>query len=99
MKYTIFLRSKHNLWLIKFFGQDWYCLLMEERKITNKDLVFGRRLQRVRKRMGLTQEQLADKTRLSTTFVGLVETGRRRPSLKSLQKIADALGVSIKELF
>lgn len=72
---------------------------MEERKTTNKDLVFGRRLQRVRKRFGFTQEKLAEKTRLSTTFIGLIETGRRRPSLKSLQKIADALGVNIKELF
>lgn len=72
---------------------------MEDRKTTNKDLVFGRRLQRVRKRMGFTQEKLAEKTRLSTTFIGLIETGRRRPSLKSLQKIADVLGVNIKELF
>jgi transcriptional regulator with XRE-family HTH domain len=72
---------------------------MEERKTPNKDLVFGRRLQRVRKRMGFTQEKLAEKTRLSTTFIGLIETGRRRPSLKSLQKIADALGINIKELF
>lgn len=72
---------------------------MEDRKVTNKDLIFGRRLQRVRKRMHFTQEKLANETRLSTTFIGLIETGRRRPSLKSLQKIADTLGVNIKELF
>ena len=72
---------------------------MEDRKVTNKDLVFGRRLQRVRKRMNFTQEKLADEVRLSTTFIGLIETGRRRPSLKSLQKIAVVLGVNIKELF
>lgn len=72
---------------------------MEDRKVTNKDLKFGRKIQRVRKGVGLTQEQLADATRLSTTFIGLIETGRRKPSLKTLQKIASALKVDIKDLF
>lgn len=72
---------------------------MEDRKITKKDLQFGRKLQRVRKKAGYTQEKLADATHLSTTFIGLVETGKRRPSLKTLQKIAPVLGVGIKDLF
>lgn len=72
---------------------------MEDRKITKKDLQFGRKLQRVRKNAGLTQEKLADLTKRSTTFIGLIETGRRRPSMKTLQKIASALNINIKELF
>lgn len=72
---------------------------MEDRKITNKDLQFGRKLQRARKKSSITQEKLADATRLSTTFIGLIETGRRRPSIKTLQKIASALNINIKELF
>lgn len=72
---------------------------MEDRKITKKDLQFGRKLQRVRKKAGLTQEKLADLTKRSTTFIGLIETGRRRPSMKTLQKIASALNINIKELF
>lgn len=67
-------------------------------KITNKDIRFAKRLQRVRKQAGLTQEELADKCSLSTTFIGLLETGRRKPSFKSLQKIASALGVKAKDL-
>lgn len=72
---------------------------MEERKITGKDLSFGKKLQKARKKGGLTQEKLADATRLSTTFIGLIETGRRKPSLKTLQKISSALKVDIKDLF
>lgn len=72
---------------------------MEDRKITKKDLQFGRKLQRVRKKAGLTQEKLADLTKRSTTFIGLIETRRRRPSMKTLQKIASALNINIKELF
>lgn len=72
---------------------------MEDRKVTNKDLKFGRKLQRVRKNIGLTQEKLAEATRLSTTFIGLLEIGQRRPSIKTLQKIASALKVDVKDLF
>ena len=72
---------------------------MEERKITNKDLKFGRRLKRTRRKAGLTQEKLAETTKLSTTFIGLLETGRRKPSMKTLQKIASALGINVKDLF
>lgn len=72
---------------------------MEDRKITKKDLLFGRKLQKVRKGVGFTQEKLADKTGLSTTFIGLIETGKRRPSMKTLQKISSALNVNMKDLF
>jgi len=69
-----------------------------EHKITKKDLRFAKRLKKARRSVGLTQEQLADKTNLSTTFIGLLETGRRKPSLKSLQKIASTLGFKAKDL-
>ncbi|MDD4382545.1 MAG: helix-turn-helix transcriptional regulator [Candidatus Shapirobacteria bacterium] len=72
---------------------------MEDRKVTNKDLKFGKRLQRVRKSAGFTQEKLAEGTRLSTTFIGLLEIGQRRPSMKTLQKIASTLKVDVKDLF
>lgn len=72
---------------------------MEDRKVTNKDLKFGKRLRKVRKLAGMTQEKLAEATRLSTTFIGLLEIGQRRPSIKTLQKIASALKVDMKDLF
>lgn len=72
---------------------------MENRKVTQKDLKFGRRLQKLRKDRGLTQEQLAEATRLSTTFIGLLEIGVRKPSLKTLQKISSVLKIDIKEIF
>jgi len=72
---------------------------MEDRKATIKDVKFGRKLQRIRKTTSITQEKLAEITRLSTTFIGLLEIGKRRPSVKSLQKIASALGIGIKDLF
>lgn len=71
---------------------------MKGQKITQKDLSFGRRLQRLRKKADLTQEELSYKTNLSVTFIGLLETGKRRASIKSLQKIATALKLRVRDL-
>lgn len=67
-------------------------------KITKKEARLGKQIKKYRKLAGLTQERLADKVRVSTTHIGLIETGKRRVSLKTLQKIASAVGVKVKEL-
>ncbi len=71
---------------------------MKPARFTQKDLAFSKRLQKIRKKIDITQEELATKTGLSTTFIGLLETGKRRASLKTLQKISSALGVKANEL-
>ena len=45
----------------------------------------------VRKRLGLTQTELARRIGEFPEFVGMVEAGRRRPGLDKLVKWADAL--------
>lgn len=67
-------------------------------KTTKKDLLLGKRISRMRKKAGLTQEKLAEKINISTTHIGLVETGKRRLSLKTLQKVALAIGVKARNL-
>ena len=67
-------------------------------KTTQKDLAFGRRLAKLRKKVNITQEKLAERSNLSTTFIGLLEIGKRRGSIKSLQKIASVLGVKVRDL-
>lgn len=59
----------------------------------------GARIKELRIRRALTQEELAEKTGLSVTFIGLMERGVNLPSLKTCQKIARALGVTLDELF
>ncbi len=72
---------------------------MSGTRLTNKDIEIANRIRRLRKKKELTQEQLAEKVHVSTTHIGLVETGKRRASLKTLQRIASALGVKLKDLF
>ena len=68
-------------------------------KVTEQDYRLGRKIQKIRKSEGITQERLAEKMRVSTTFIGYVETGYRRPNLKMIYKIARVLGVRVKDIF
>ena len=47
---------------------------------------------------GLTQEALAHEAGIDRTFVGLLETGRRQPTLSVLFALAGALGVKPEKL-
>ena len=42
----------------------------------------------------LRQEDLAEKTDLTTNYIGMVERGEKIPSLETFIKIVNALGVS-----
>lgn len=59
----------------------------------------GENVKKLRKQRGLTQEQLADRVRITSTYIGFIEQGQRNPSIKTTDKIARALKVGIEELF
>lgn len=69
------------------------------KKTTKQDYRLGRRIQRIRQEKGLTQENLAEKVGVSTTWIGYIETGYKRPNLKMIYKIARALRVNVKDIF
>lgn len=54
----------------------------------------GERIMRRRKKLGLTQEELAERSGLTTQFVSYAESGKRAMRPENLMKIAAALGVS-----
>lgn len=60
---------------------------------------FGAKVRKLRTKIGLSQEKLGFKTRLDRTYISGIERGVRNPSIKNVEKIADALKVSISELF
>ena len=53
----------------------------------------------IRKSRGLTQAALSDATGISQPNISHIESGRHNPHLDTLTKIAEALGVHVKELF
>ncbi len=54
----------------------------------------GQRIMERRKKLGLTQEALAERSELTTQFVSYAESGKRGMRPENLMKIAAALGVS-----
>lgn len=60
---------------------------------------FGLRIRYFRKRLGLSQDDLAEKAELHRTYVGAVERGERNISLLNILRLADALHVTTRELF
>jgi transcriptional regulator with XRE-family HTH domain len=60
---------------------------------------FGRRVRELRAEKGLSQEALALACDLDRTYIGGIERGERNVSLINIKKIADALGVPVRELF
>lgn len=54
----------------------------------------GQRIMNRRKKLGLTQEQLAEMSDLTTQFVSYAESGKRAMRPENLMRIAAALGVS-----
>ena len=61
--------------------------------------IVGRRIRDLRSDMGLSQEKLALKADLDRTYLAGVENGKRNLSIKSLEKIVNALEVSFHEFF
>lgn len=60
--------------------------------------VFGKRVAELRRKRGLTQEQLAEKAGLAQRTIASIEQGQRWARLSTLHKLAKALGVHRNEL-
>ena len=58
----------------------------------------GKRIKEVRKQKGMSQDELAERAELSSQYISQIETGRKKGSLPTYNKLAKALGVSIDEL-
>lgn len=68
-------------------------------KHAKKHYRLGRQIQKIRKSKGLTQEELSEKLRISLTYMGNIEIGRKVPNLRMLYRIAETLKVKVKDLF
>ena len=65
------------------------------RKNAKLPKVLGIKIQKRRKDLKLTQEELAEKVGISRAYMGYIEQGRNAPSLEVLEKVAKILKISI----
>lgn len=58
----------------------------------------GEQIRKYRKQKGLTQEKLAELANIDYSYLNLIESGKKNPTVKRLAKIARVLGVSLRDL-
>ena len=68
------------------------------RKNARLPKALGKRIQKKRKEIGYTQEDVAYKVGISRAYMGYIEQGRYAPSLEVLEKIAKILNIKVKDL-
>lgn len=56
---------------------------------------YGKLIKERRSVLGLTQQDMADYTGLSLRIIKSVESGKGNPSFKTLEKIAEILGLEL----
>lgn len=59
----------------------------------------GAKVRKLRKAQGLTQGQLGEKAGFDYRYIGFIEQSRVNPTLKTLGKVANALKMTVPDLF
>ena len=60
---------------------------------------YGERLRSLRRERGLTQEEVALRADITTSYYGQIERGSANPSVALLEKICTVMGISISDIF
>jgi len=67
--------------------------------VANIKEILAYNLKKHRKRLGITQPELAESAGLSTNYLGMIEVARNFPTADVLERLAAALGIKSNELF
>lgn len=67
--------------------------------MTNLKVRLGKRIKKLRKELGYTQETFAERLDIATSSLGYLETGRYYPTPENIEKIAAALGIEVYDLY
>ncbi len=60
--------------------------------------LLGLAIKAQRSRLGLSQEQLADRCGFDRTYISMLERGKRNPSLLNLLRLAEGLETPVSKL-
>lgn len=59
----------------------------------------GKEIRKIRNALGMSQEELAFKAGISAAHLGQIERATKNPTVDTVSEIANALGISLSELF
>ena len=60
---------------------------------------FGNKVRKERMKLGLSQEELAERAGVHRTYIGMIERAEKNATIESIEKIAKALKISIANFF
>lgn len=72
--------------------------MLQTSRMVNVMVTIGDRIRHYRRRLNLTQKELAQKVGVSTGTIGMYETNKREPDLQMLRRLAEVLEVTVGEL-
>ena len=58
---------------------------------------FGKKVREERARLGLSQEELASRTGVHRTYIGMIERAEKNITLENIEKVSKALKISISD--
>lgn len=65
---------------------------------TSPEALFGREVARLRKQLGISQEELAFRAEVHRTYISQLERGLKSPTLSMILKLSRALKVSASRI-
>ena len=77
-----------------------YCNIPENilRAMRSEQIKLGKNLKRIRTEKDISQGDIARALDVGRSFITNIENGKTNPTLATIAKIADAVGVSVGEL-
>ena len=70
-----------------------------KQKLSEKiDIEFGHAVADLRKKLGLTQDELAFRSEIHRAYIGTIERGEKSPTLDTINKLANGLGVTVFDI-
>ena len=67
--------------------------------MTNIKEILARNLKENRRKLGITQPELAERAGMSTQYLAMIEIARKFPTADIIERLAAALGINPHELF
>lgn len=65
----------------------------------NDKFNYGEKLRELRRERGFSQEEMALRADITTSYYGQIERGTANPTVSTLDKICNVMGISINDIF
>jgi transcriptional regulator with XRE-family HTH domain len=72
---------------------------MSKQQIDKIYRTIGKRITDARSKQNMSQERLAAESGIDRSHMGFIEQGRRKPTISTLYKIGQALGIKLEDFF